>query len=222
MEHAYWGKNHGESAVHDFLKGAGISYERFDDDDMLYDRVIDGLLKGQVLGWYQGAFEWGPRALGNRSVLADPRDPKMRERINTFLKKRDWFMPFAPSMLDSAKEEYLVDAEESPFMIMAFDVPKEKQKEIPAAVHVDGTTRPHTVTKGANPRYFELIKKFEQNTGVPVVLNTSFNKHGFVMVRTPLEALNHLAWNCIEELVIGKFHVFREFRASKPVKQRKI
>lgn len=219
MTNAYLGSEFSDDEIEETINDFGLGYEKLSNPSAA---AADFIAEGKVVGWFQGQMEYGPRALGNRSVLADPRDPKMRDRINTFLKKRDWFMPFAPSMLDKAKDEYLVNPTESPFMIMAFDVPKEKRNEIAAAVHVDGTTRPHTVTKDANPRYFELIKKFEQNSGVPVVLNTSFNKHGFVMVRTPLEALNHLAWNCIEELVIGSFHVFREFRESKPIQQRTI
>jgi carbamoyltransferase len=205
LETVYFGTEFSNEEIEKELEEIKIKYEKVNPSKAGADLIAEG----KVIGWFQGAMEYGPRALGNRSVLADPRNPKMREKINKYLKRREWFMPFAPSMLDKAKEEYLVNAIESPFMIMAFDVQKNKIKDFPAAIHVDGTTRPQTVKKEFNEKYWKLIKQFEKNTGIPIVLNTSFNKHGCVMVRTPVEALNHLFWNCVEELIIGDYRVYK-------------
>jgi carbamoyltransferase len=213
LEHVYLGTDFSNDEIEQEINDLGLKYEKLNNPAKCAGDLI---AENKVVGWFQGALEYGPRALGNRSVVADPRDPKMRDRINKYLKKRDWFMPFAPSMLDKAKEEYLVDGTTSPFMIMAFDVPKNKVSDFAAAVHVDGTTRPHTVKKETNEKYYELIKQFENNTGIPIVLNTSFNKHGHVIVRRPLDALNHLIWNCVEELIIGDFRVYKDFSKTKP------
>lgn len=209
IEHVYYGSHYSDDEIEKEINDYGFDYEKVSSPSKA---AADLVSEGKVIGWFQGWMEYGPRALGNRSVVADPRDPKMRDRINKFLKKRDWFMPFAPSMLDKAADEYLEDPTEAPFMIMAFDSPKGKEKEIPAVVHVDNTVRPQTVKKEVNPLYYKLIQQFERNTGVPVVLNTSFNKHGTTIVRTPSDALDHLVWNCVEDLVIGNFLVHRKFQ----------
>lgn len=207
MEHAYYGPSYDDEEILESLKEFGLKYEELKDPA---GTAADLINSGKVVGWFQGRMEYGPRALGSRSVIADPTDSKMRDRINQFLKRRDWFMPFCPSMLDEAKEEYLTDPAESPFMIMAFDVPKEKLKEIPAVVHVDGTVRPQTVKKNINPLYWRMIKEFEKHK-VPLVLNTSFNKHGLPIVRTPHDAISHLVWKCIDVLVMGNYLVERKF-----------
>jgi carbamoyltransferase len=136
----------------------------------------------------------------------------MKDKINKHLKKRDWFMPFAPSMLSEAKTEYLEDAVESPFMIMGFNVKKERIKDIPAVVHVDGTVRPQTVTKEANPSYWQVIQEFEKQSGIPIVLNTSFNRHGQPMVRSPQDAALHVVWGAVEYLIIHKYLVDAEVK----------
>ena len=209
MEHAYFGSEYTDEEIEKEINVYGLRYEKLADPSKF---AADAIASGNVIGWFQGKLEYGPRALGNRSVLADPRDPKMKDRINKQLKQRDWFMPFAPSMLYERIDEYLVDAEEAPFMIMAFKAKDGTKKEIPAVVHVDGTFRPQTVRKEANPKYWQLIKNFEKRTGVPVVLNTSFNKHGHVIVRTPADALDHLVWGCVELLVMGNYAVYRKFK----------
>lgn len=206
MEHVYYGTEYDDEEILAAIKNFGMKYEELKDPS---GTAADLINKGMVVGWFQGKMEYGPRALGNRSVLADPTDAKIRDKINSSLKQRDWFMPFAPSMLYEAKDEYLVDAIEAPFMIMAFDVPKEKIKEIPAVVHVDGTARPQTVKKEVNPKYWKLIKEFEKYK-VPVVLNTSFNKHGLPIVMSPEDALEHLVWKCIDVLIIGNYIVERK------------
>lgn len=186
----------------------GLKYKRTDQPA----RVAAGhIADGKVVGWFQGRGEYGPRALGNRSVLADPRDADSKARVNQLLKKRDWFMPYAPSILDDFKDEYLTRASDSPYMAMAYDVEPSKHHLIPAAVHVDGTCRPQVVRRDWSPRFHELITEFHRLTGIPVVLNTSFNRHGQAMVTTPEHALDHLVLNAIDILVIGDFEVRREF-----------
>jgi len=207
IEHTYFGTSYSDEEIEEAIKKYGLKYEKLSDPA---GTAADLINKSKVVGWFQGRMEYGPRALGNRSVLADPTDPEMRNRINMFLKKRDWFMPFCPSMLDEAKKEYLIGAEEAPFMIMTFDVPEEKAKEIPAVVHVDGTVRPQTVKKEVNERYWRLIKEFEKHK-VPLVLNTSFNRHGLPMIMNPEHALEHLVWKAIDVLIIGDFLVERQF-----------
>ena len=167
------------------------------------------IAEGQVVGWFQGRMEWGPRALGSRSVLADPRDPQMRDRINDRLKKRDWFMPFAPSVLKEYCEECFVDYHPSPYMNLAFDVRPPYDELVPAVMHVDQTARPQEVDREINPLYYDTIEAFRQETGIPLVLNTSFNRHGLPIVCTPRDAVNHLRWGCIDVLLLGPFLVQR-------------
>ena len=207
MEHAYYGSAYTNEEIEKAINEYHLEYEKVSNPSKVAGDLVS---QGKVIGWFQGNMEYGPRALGNRSVVADPRDPKMRDKINKFLKKRDWFMPFAPSMLDKAADEFVEDATEAPYMIMAFDCKKGVDNRIPAASHVDNTLRPQTVSKTANPRYYELIQQMEKNTGVPVVLNTSFNRHGKVIVRTPDDALDHLVWKCVDNLVIGDYLVHRK------------
>lgn len=161
----------------------------------------------QVIGWYQGKSEWGPRALGARCVLADPSDNSVKDRINNLLKQRESFMPFAPSIKEETIGEYLINPIASPFMLFAFDVVDSKKREIPAVVHVDGTARAQTVNKNSNPLYYKLISEFEKESGLPLVLNTSFNRHGLPLVNSPVDAIQHLLWGCIDSLVIGDFIV---------------
>ncbi len=207
LDNPYLGTEFSNQEIEETILDLGMGFERLQNPS---SAAADYISEGKVVGWFQGALEWGPRALGNRSVLADPSVPGMRERINKFLKKRDWFMPFAPSMLDAKKSEYLVDSVYAPYMIMAFDVPKKTAKDIVSATHVDNTARPQTVKKKSNPKYWKLIREFEKNSGIPVVLNTSFNKHGQVIVRTPAEALTHLLWGCVEELIIGDYRAIKK------------
>ena len=168
--------------------------------------VALALTEGKVIGWFQGREEWGPRALGRRSVLADPRNPDTREKINKTMKNRDWFMPFAPSCLLDEGHLYFNNFCESPFMTLAFDVVEGKEKDISAAIHVDNTARVHSV-RPDNPLYYAVIKHFFEKTGVPVILNTSFNRHGLPIVHRPQEAIEHLLWGCVNELAIGSYIV---------------
>jgi len=181
-----------------------IEWQRLDGE--LPDYVANALANGKVIGWFQGREEWGPRALGRRSVLADPRRAETRELINKKMKNREWFMPFAPSCLEDKGPLYFKDFCPTPFMTMAFDVMEGKESEIQAAIHVDRTARVQSVRKD-NPLYYRVIEKFHQATGVPVVLNTSFNRHGLPIVHRPAEAIEHLLWGCVHELAIGSYIV---------------
>lgn len=172
---------------------------------VLVEAVADLLHQGLVAGWFQGRMEMGPRALGARSVLADPRDPAMKDRINRNLKKRDWFVPFAPSGLDASLGRYLVDYVSEPFMTKAFRVRDEYRARLPAVTHVDGTVRPQGVVRATNPLYADLLAAFEQRTGVPILLNTSFNRHGVPIVCRPEDAVDHLIEGNVDVLAIGPF-----------------
>ncbi len=173
-------------------------------------KVAEHLSKGEVVGWFQGRGEWGPRALGHRSVLADPRYIETKQRLNLRLKERDWFMPFAPVILEEYSKDFLQHGFGNPFMTLTDDVNSKKADNIPAAIHIDNTARSQIVKKKIDPLYWQLIDQFRQITGVPVLLNTSFNKHGLPIVHSPEDAIKHLLWGCIDELVIGNFLITRK------------
>jgi len=204
MDHIYFGPEYSNEEVEKALKTANLKYEEISDPS---GTAAELLAQGKIVGWFQGRMEAGPRALGNRSILADPRDPEIKDKLNYLVKHREPFRPFCPSMLDKAKKEYLENAYESPFMILSFRVPEEKRKEIPGVVHVDGTVRPQTVTKEANPKYYKLISEFEKLTGVPVVLNTSFNVKGEPMVCKPEQAIADFYSTGMDALIINDFLV---------------
>lgn len=214
MEHAFWGQAHEESAVRAFLDGENIRYERLDDEHLL-DRTVDALTAGQVVGWHQDRFEWGPRALGHRSILADPRRADMKDIVNTKIKFREPYRPFAPSVLAGAVEDYF-DAPgvtrqyPSRFMLLVTPVREDKREVIPAVTHVDGTGRLQVVTREGNARYHDLIARFGQATGVPVVLNTSFNLRGEPIVNTPEEAYATFRRSGLDALVLGNCFVRKD------------
>ena len=210
MEHAYWGDEHGPDEIETFLKENGIRYQRLEDEEKLIERVVDRLQEGKVIGWSQGRFEWGPRALGNRSILADPRRADMKDRVNVKIKFREPFRPFAPSILAERVEDYFVlpDAAKhypARFMLYVVDVKEDKRNMIPAITHVDGTGRLQTVHREHSPKYYRLIESFGQATGVPVVLNTSFNLKGEPIVNTPKEAFHTFAESGMDVLVLGNY-----------------
>ena len=210
MEHAYWGEEHSPGSIEEFLKGNGIRYQRIDHEEKLISQVVDRLQAGKVIGWSQGRFEWGPRALGNRSILADPRRADMKDLVNVKIKFREPFRPFAPSVLAEAAERYFVlpEAERhypARFMLYVADVKEEKRDVIPAVTHVDGTGRLQTVGKEQSPRYYRLIESFGQATGVPVLLNTSFNLKGEPIVNTPQEAFHTFTQSEMDILVLGDY-----------------
>jgi carbamoyltransferase len=208
MEHASWGEAHGPDVTGRFLRERGIPFERFDEEDRLIDRVVDRLQAGHVIGWSQGRFEWGPRALGHRSILADPRRADMKDLVNTKIKFREPFRPFAPSVLADRASEFfaLPNAGRhypARFMLYVVDVKPEHHATLPAITHVDGTGRLQTVQRETNPRYHALIDAFGRATGVPVLLNTSFNLRGEPIVNTPAEAFNTFMASGMDTLVLG-------------------
>jgi carbamoyltransferase len=212
MDHAYWGKAYCRCEVRDFLQQNSIPHRLISDDDRLMDVVADHLQQGKVIGWFQGGFEWGPRALGNRSILADPGNPAMKDIVNTKIKFREPYRPFAPSVLAECAEKYfeLPDAmQHYPARYMLYVVPVRPSCRdlLPAITHIDGTGRLQTVFRDANPRYYQLIERFGQATGVPAVLNTSFNLKGEPIVNTPANAFNTFSKSEMDTLVLGNFIV---------------
>ncbi|GJM15349.1 MAG: carbamoyltransferase [Thermodesulfobacteriota bacterium] len=212
MEHAYWGEEHSPAETETFLKENNIPYELIQDDQKLLERVADSIQNGKVIGWHQGRFEYGPRALGNRSILADPRSHEMKDIVNVKIKFREPFRPFAPSILvDRAGEYFDLDEPErhypARFMLYVTNVREDKREILPAITHVDGTGRLQTVRKDTNPKYYKLIETFGAATGVPVLLNTSFNLKGEPVVNTPAEAFSSFSASGMDLLVLGNYLV---------------
>jgi carbamoyltransferase len=210
MDHAYWGEEYGPDRIERFLKQNNIRYEQIPHEERLIERIVDRLKEGKVIGWFQGRFEWGPRALGNRSILADARRADMKDTVNVKIKFREPFRPFAPSVLEERTEDFFVLQEAvkhypARFMLYVVDVRDEKREVIPAITHVDGTGRLQTVRKELNPRYYRLIENFGQDTGVPLVLNTSFNLKGEPIVNTPEEAHSTFSRSGMDVLVLGDY-----------------
>jgi carbamoyltransferase len=169
--------------------------------------TADLLAGGKIIGWFQGRMEFGPRALGSRSILADPRDPEMNAKVNNAVKFREWWRPFAPSLLAESAGDYLESATDSPFMILTSPVKSDKRSVIPSVTHVDGTARPQTVEKDVNPLYWQVIKEFGARTGVPVIMNTSFNLRGEPIVCSPTDAIRTFYTSGMDALVIGSYLV---------------
>jgi len=214
MEHAYWGEHHCTAEVEKFLRENRIPFERLDDEEELLSRVVNALMDGKVVGWSQGRFEWGPRALGNRSILADPRRADMKDIVNTKIKFREPYRPFAPSVLaERASEFFEIDKPEQSFparfMLYVVKVRSDKQHLLPATTHVDGTARLQTVHRDISPRYYRLIERFGEATGVPVLLNTSFNLRGEPIVNTPREAFQTFSKSDMDLLVMENCLVYK-------------
>ena len=214
MDHAYWGDEHSNGSIVDYLNSQSVKHESFDNEDTLCRKAVAALEGGSVVGWMQGRFEWGPRALGNRSILADPRRAEMKEIVNTKIKFREPFRPFAPSVLiDKASDFFDARiAKQLParFMAMVADVKPEAKGKIPAVTHVDGTARLQTVVPETNPLYARLLSEFERATGVPILLNTSFNLRGEPIVNTPAETLSSFARSGMDMVVMGNTIVQKE------------
>ena len=212
MEHAYWGPSYTASEVRSSIEASAVRRGGYTVTELpepeLMRRTAEIIADGKILGWYQGRAEWGPRALGNRSIVADPRRPEMKEILNRRIKHREIFRPFAPSILEEKTGEWFLKAHPSPFMTLAYSVRPEKRDKIPAPTHVDGTGRLQTVTPQANPRYHALISEFERQTGVPVVLNTSFNDNEPIVCR-PEEALDCFLRTQMDALVLGDYLITR-------------
>ncbi len=200
LTNVYWGPEYETDDVRELLETNKVDYA---EPANLERRVAELLADGALVGWFQGRLELGPRALGNRSILADPRTETSRDRVNRFVKHREEWRPFAPSMVESAADEYLENAIASPYMIDTFDVAPEKRDELGAVLHpADDTTRPQTVREEQNPRYYRLLREFETVTGVPVLLNTSFNDHAEPIVTTPTGALKDFFGMGLDVLVL--------------------
>jgi carbamoyltransferase len=209
MEHGYWGPEFDDAHVDGLLTAqrSRLAQARcvavsLSDEDDLCRWAAERLAAGRIVGWFQGRMEWGARALGNRSILADPRRADMREVINTRIKLRERFRPFASSILEETLDDYFVGAVADPFMVQVYPVRPDKRAVIPAVTHVDGSGRLQTVSRTANPRYWTLIKAFEKVAGVPVVLNTSFNENEPI-VHCPEEALDCFLRTNMDALVLG-------------------
>jgi carbamoyltransferase len=204
MRHAYLGPAFDDETIETALRTYKLSYTRVDDSA---GAAAELLTRGKILGWFQGRMEFGPRALGSRSILADPRDEEMNAKVNSAVKFREWWRPFAPSLKKEAAGEFLESATDSPFMILTAQVRPEKRYVIPAVTHVDGSARPQTVEKEINPLYWRLIDEFGKRTGVPVVMNTSFNLRGEAIVHTPTDAVRTFFSSGMDALMIGNFLV---------------
>src|SRR5216683_2351757 len=212
MEDAYWGPGYTHDQVRAAVAASRLQAEGMEiselPEEVAAKEAAKEIAAGKILGWFQGRAEWGPRALGNRSIVADPRRPEMKEILNRRIKHREVFRPFAPSILAENTAEYFEKSHPSPFMTLAYAVRAEKRDKIPAPTHVDGTGRLQTVTREANPRYHALISAFRDLTGMPVVLNTSFNDNEPIVCR-PEEAIDCFLRTQMDALVLGDFLVSR-------------
>jgi carbamoyltransferase len=211
MEHAYYGEALDRGQVQRFLDEQELHYERLEDPDRLADRIVEALLHQKVIGLAQGRFEWGQRALGNRSIIADPRSANMKEIVNSKIKFRELFRPFAPAVTEEAASRYFdlqqADGQYPPrFMMMVSPVFADRATEIPAVTHM-GTARLQTVRRDWNPLYYDVLDRFGQATGVPVLMNTSFNLRSEPIVSTPADAFNTFAKSELDLLVLGDFVV---------------
>ena len=204
MRHGYWGPSFDDNAIEAALHTYKLRCAKLADPA---DAATELLSQGKILGWFQGRMEFGPRALGSRSILADPRDPEMNAKVNNAVKFREWWRPFAPSLKKEAAGEYLESVTDSPFMILTAQVRPQKRSVIPAVTHVDGSARPQTVEKEINPLYWRLIDEFGKRTGVPVVMNTSFNLRGEAIVHTPTDAIRTFFSSGMDALVMGSYLV---------------
>ncbi len=224
MEHSYWGPEYGEARVVSALRGGlrgfdgsvpasggtagGFQIRRYTEENLLFRETAGAIAAGEIVGWYQGRSEWGPRALGNRSIVVDPRRAEMKDILNARIKRREPFRPFAPSVLEERTGEWFQETYPDPFMIKVYPIRSEKRGTIPAVTHVDGTGRLQTVSRRQNPRYWGLIRAFEEITGIPIVLNTSFNENEPI-VNTPEEALDCFLRTKMNRIVLGDWAIWR-------------
>jgi carbamoyltransferase len=209
MTHAYWGVGYDEDHIRRVAEQSGREIKCFKEDSALVEAVAELLVRGLVVGWYQGRSEWGPRALGNRSILANPTLPHMKDTINAKIKRRESFRPFAPSVLKELVTTYFEQDILSPFMMHVVKIKPEWQRRLPAITHVDGTGRLQSVTKVENPLYYQLIEAFNRKTGIGVLLNTSFNENEPI-VDTPEQALDCFQRTDMDALCLGKYLIMRQ------------
>lgn len=216
MDHAYWGPEFGEKeieqAIGDKRQALGETnclVEKVEGKETLCQKTAKAINNGKIVGWFQGRMEWGPRALGNRSILADPRRSEIKDILNSRIKHRENFRPFAPSVLEEkANEWFAMSCPQSPFMNLVFSVRPEKRNQIPAVTHADGTARVHTVSKETNPLFWQLIHEFEKISATPLVLNTSFNENEPIVL-SPRDALECFIRTRMDILVMGPYWIER-------------
>jgi carbamoyltransferase len=206
MEHAYLGPQYSDDEIENFLKWSKVPYRRMDD---VSKETAEILMQDKVIGWFQGRMEFGPRALGARSILASPIHAEMQAKLNE-IKDREDFRPVAPVVLEEKADNWFINAGVSPFMLFVYDVDPAKKHLIPAVTHVDGTARIQTIRRDQNQRYYDLIKTFEQKTGVPILINTSFNTRGKPIVCSPRDAVECFWTSPLDALVIGSFVLEKE------------
>ena len=207
LTHSYLGPEFSDFRIQSALSRAGLESRKLDRATFL-EQVADQIAAGNVVGWFQGRMEWGPRALGNRSIVAHPGLPNMKDVLNARIKHREWFRPFAPSILADKQAEYFEHDHPSPFMLHVYKIRPEKRKDLCAVNHVDDTGRLQTVTRDENPMYYGLISAFNRKTGIPVILNTSFNENEPI-VCTPEEAIDCFQRTRMDVLAIGSFLVVK-------------
>lgn len=215
MDHAYWGPQFDDATLRALvalrqgdIEEQGCVIENIANTDALCQRTAGLIAEGKVIGWFQGRMEWGPRALGNRSILADPRRPDMKDVLNLKIKRRESFRPFAPSILREHVSDWFETDDDVPFMMQVYQVRDERRSEIPAVTHVDGSGRLQTVSPDVNMRYYKLIDCFRTITGVPILLNTSFNENEPVVCK-PEEALDCFLRTKMDVLVLGDWMITR-------------
>jgi carbamoyltransferase len=213
MRHVYYGPEYSDIEIQNSLEGAGIEYQRLCEEQLI-NRTAEEIASGKIVGWFQRRMEFGPRALGNRSILADPRRKDMKDTLNRRIKYREPFRPFCPSVLAEATGHYFETDYPSPFMVQAYKIKATQRGRIPAVTHEDGTGRLQTVEKDVNPRYWNLLRRFGELTGVPVLLNTSFNENEPI-VNTPGEALDCFLRTNMDVLVIGSFLLLKSTALKK-------
>jgi len=207
QEHNYWGSSYSNAEVMEAVKASGFSFEEVDDEELLIQKAVDDIIAGKVIAWFQGRFEWGPRALGNRSIMADPRTKEMKGIVNSKIKFREPFRPFAPVILEEDTLRFFPDLKDVKkhypprFMLSVYPYDEKEGKKVPAVNHM-GTGRLQTVRRDWNPRYYRLVELFKQATGVPVLLNTSFNLRGEPIVNTPTDALSTFSNSGIDTLFL--------------------
>jgi carbamoyltransferase len=218
MDHAYWGPQFSSDDIRVLIAArkseldeAGCSVQNISDEGELCRRTAAAVADGKVVGWFQGRMEWGPRALGNRSIVCDPRRADMKAILNAKIKRRESFRPFAPSILEEAVLDWFEEDDAVPFMMQVFQIREEKRNMIPAVTHVDGSGRLQTVSRSTNPRYHRLIEMFEELTDVPMVLNTSFNENEPIVCE-PKEALDCFLRTQMDLLVMGEAFIERRSR----------
>jgi carbamoyltransferase len=207
MKGAYTGPEFSHHEIRAGLEQSALTFESYNDEQVT-KRAAQDIANGLVVGWFQGRMEFGPRALGNRSIVVDPRRAEMKDILNDRIKKREPFRPFAPSILEEHVGDYFEQTHPAPTMLMVYQIREERRKEIPAVTHVDGSGRLQTVSREVNERYYQLISDFAELTGVPLILNTSFNENEPI-VCTPQEAIECFRKTKMNVLYLGNYAVRR-------------